>query len=75
MSETTAPEAPIFPVDAWARSAYCGPNGGNCVEVNRGIAGFAGVRDSKPAASPVLVFGSRTWDDFLTQARDGRFGG
>jgi len=56
-----------LPVDAW-RSA-CGPDGGNCVEVNLagadGTTGIVGIRDSKPAARPALVFGAAGWLAFL----------
>jgi hypothetical protein len=59
-----------LPVDAW-RSA-CGPDGGNCVEVNLagtvrmdGTTGIVGIRDSKPGAGPALVFGAAGWLAFL----------
>jgi hypothetical protein len=69
----SAQEARFFPVDGWTRSTFCGPNGGNCVEVNRGIAGLAGVRDSKPQVGPVLVFADSDWRAFLGTAGAGRF--
>ena len=54
-----------LPADGW-RSA-CGPDGGNCVEVNlAGTAGIVGIRDSKPGAGPALVFGRAGWRAFLT---------
>jgi hypothetical protein len=53
-----------LPADGW-RSA-CGPDGGNCVEVNLvGTAGIVGIRDSKPGAGPALVFGRAGWRAFL----------
>lgn len=58
---------------AWRASALCGPNGGNCVEVNLGTPGLAGLRDSKRAAGSVLVFDGAEWDAFLGAARSGRF--
>jgi hypothetical protein len=64
-----------LPDDAWESSEYCGPNGGNCVEVNLGVRGLVGVRDSKPVAGPVLVFGGAGWDTFLTVTRAGRWEG
>ncbi len=60
-----APESAL-PVNSW-RSA-CGPDGGNCVEVNlaaREATGIVGIRDSKPGAGPALVFGATGWGTFL----------
>ncbi len=68
---TTA--AGIFPVDAWESSFSCGPNGGNCVEVNMGTEGLVGLRDSKLAEGPVLVFDDDEWLAFLTAAAAGQF--
>ena len=77
MSELSTPMAPVFPVESWVRSSFCGPNGGNCVEVNRGAGSRAGshtgVRDSKPAVSPVLVFAAAGWANFVEQVRADRF--
>ncbi|HEX4700588.1 MAG TPA: DUF397 domain-containing protein [Pseudonocardiaceae bacterium] len=59
-----------LPVNGW-HSAPCGPNGGNCVEVNlaaRDAAGIVGIRDSKPVAGPALVFDSARWHTFLSGA-------
>jgi hypothetical protein len=59
-----------LPVNGW-RSAPCGPNGGNCVEVNlaaRDAAGIVGIRDSKPAIGSALVFDSARWRTFLSGA-------
>jgi len=61
-----------LPNDAWESAEYCGPNGGNCVEVNLGVRGVVGVRDSKPAASAVLTFENPGWGAFLAAARAGR---
>ncbi len=63
-----------LPVDGW-RSA-CGPDGGNCVEVNLAAAGAAdivGIRDSKPEAGPALVFGASGWRAFLAGTVAGRY--
>jgi hypothetical protein len=70
-----------LPVDGW-RSA-CGPDGGNCVEVNlaatvrmddtAGIVGIVGIRDSKPDAGPALVFGASGWRVFLTGTVAGKY--
>ena len=63
----------LFPHDDWETSAFCGPNGGNCVEVNLGVQGLIGLRDSKLSNSPVLVFDDAEWDAFLAGARTGQF--
>jgi Domain of unknown function (DUF397) len=64
---------PAFPGGAWAAATFCGPNGGNCVEVNLGTRGRVGLRDGKAAPGPVLAFGTGEWDTFLGAARSGRF--
>jgi hypothetical protein len=56
--------------DGWRTSSRCGPNGGNCVEVNVGT-GVVGVRDTKPADSPVLVIAGAGWRSFLAAATEG----
>lgn len=62
-----------FPSDAWRTASFCGPNGGNCVEVNLGVAGVAGLRDSKLVAGPVLAFDGAEWAAFLSEAKSSRF--
>jgi hypothetical protein len=64
-----------FPDTAWESATFCGPNGGNCVEVNLGGWRVVGVRDSKSAAGPVLAFGEAGWAAFLAATRSGRFAG
>lgn len=59
-----------LPADGWRRSARCGPNGGNCVEVNI-TATLVGVRDTKPASSPVLMFATPGWQTFVSAATQG----
>ncbi|HEX6351401.1 DUF397 domain-containing protein [Actinophytocola sp.] len=61
----------VFPDDMWASAAFCGPNGGNCVEVNLAGRGVVGVRDSKPVAGPVLTIGEVGWRAFLATTRSG----
>ncbi len=61
-----------FPDVAWRAASFCGPNGGNCVEVNLGASGCAGLRDSK-AAGPALVFGTKKWFAFLAATKSGQF--
>ncbi|HEX3592436.1 MAG TPA: DUF397 domain-containing protein [Pseudonocardiaceae bacterium] len=56
-------------IAGWKRSSRCGPDGGNCVEVNVAYGDRIGVRDSADSAPrPVLAFGSREWRGFLTAA-------
>jgi hypothetical protein len=62
-----------LPRGTWKAAMSCGPNGGNCVEVNLGARGLAGLRDSKSPDGPVLVFGTEHWRAFLNSAGFGRF--
>jgi hypothetical protein len=74
-STSAFPTAPVdLPVDGWRSATRCGPNGGNCVEVNlaaSSAASIVGVRDSKPDHSPVLAFGPSDWRSFVTAAAKG----
>ena len=56
--------AAAFSADTWERSPLCGPDMGDCVEVNFGKPGLVAIRDSKLADSPVLVFSESEWDAF-----------
>lgn len=60
--------ADVFSSSGWTRATACGPDGGNCVEVNRGVTGVVALRDSKRSQSPVLVFEDHEWRSFLTAA-------
>lgn len=60
-----------FPAGEWKAAKFCGPNGGNCVEVNLAGRGGAGIRDSKSAPGPVLAFGPGGWRRFLDAAKTG----
>ena len=53
-----------MPADGWQRSSRCGPDQGDCVEINVGRPGLVAIRDSKLANSPVLVFGAAEWAAF-----------
>ncbi|MFL6122934.1 DUF397 domain-containing protein [Actinophytocola sp.] len=62
-----------FPEHGWRRAEFCGPNGGNCVEVNlvaRGV--VVGVRDSKVGGGPVLTFSGGQWRSFLAAMTSAR---
>jgi hypothetical protein len=61
----------VFDTTGWAAAAVCGPNGGNCVEINLGAPGVVGVRDGKRPTGPVLVFPSSRWHAFLAFTRAG----
>jgi hypothetical protein len=61
-----------FAEDAWRPASFCGPNGGNCVEVNLGARGAVGVRDSKSVPGPLLAFDGAGWGTFLDATKSGR---
>jgi len=63
----------VFPGDAWEVPAFCGPNGGNCVEVNLSAEGVVGIRDGKLVTGPVLVFDDVEWRAFVSSARAGQY--
>lgn len=56
----------------WFKSSRSGPNCDNCVEVAF-AAGAIGVRDSKNATGPALVFTPGEWAAFVGGAKDGEF--
>jgi hypothetical protein len=62
-----------FPDNTWQTASFCGPNGGNCVEVNLGRQGHVGLRDSKRGTGPVLTFAGKEWTTFLVTTRNGSF--
>nr|WP_245633695.1 DUF397 domain-containing protein [Amycolatopsis jejuensis] len=66
---------PAFPRHGWQRPSACGPNSGNCVEVNLGADELVGVRDSKNPHSPVLVFDRAEWAAFVEAVQQGQFNG
>jgi Domain of unknown function (DUF397) len=55
----------------WKKSSWSAHNG-NCVEVAALPAAGVGVRDSKDANSPILIFDQRAWRQFLASVRTGR---
>ncbi|GGM35038.1 DUF397 domain-containing protein [Micromonospora sonchi] len=44
---------------------------GACVEVADNIGGVVGVRDSKDAAGPALLFDAAQWRSFVTAVKAG----
>jgi hypothetical protein len=73
MSEYINRSDQLFPTATWRTSSFCGPNGGNCVAINLGRVGIAGIRDTKPTSSPVLAFTSERWNTFVYLTREGRY--
>lgn len=61
-----------FPLSGWTRAARCGPDGGNCVEVNFSVAGLVAIRSSKQPCSPLLLINAHEWRCFLTAACAGQ---
>ncbi|MGW4637810.1 DUF397 domain-containing protein [Sphaerisporangium sp. NPDC004334] len=59
----------------WKKSSRSGNSGGNCVEVAIGLPGIIGVRDSKNADGPALIFSPGEWSAFLDGVKKGRFTG
>lgn len=54
----------------WRKSSHS-DNGGNCVELGRGLAGVAPVRDSKDPSGPALAFTPDAWSAFVASVRSG----
>ncbi|MFC8525741.1 DUF397 domain-containing protein [Nocardia sp. NPDC057227] len=57
----------------WFKSSFSGGNN-DCVEVAHLGEGLVGVRDSKNAAGPALVFAPGEWAAFTAGIRGGEFG-
>ncbi len=57
----------------WHKSSHSTAQG-NCVEVADGLVGVVGVRDSKDADGPVLLFGVPGWRSFVDGLKAGRVG-
>jgi hypothetical protein len=55
----------------WRKATYSIGNG-DCVEVAPAETTIA-VRDSKNTVGPVLCYSARSWQLFLTEARQGNF--
>ena len=56
----------------WRKSARSGAEG-NCVEVAGNLTGIVGVRDSKDAQGPALVFEAAAWSAFVAAVKVGTF--
>jgi Domain of unknown function (DUF397) len=57
----------------WQKSSRSGGNGGQCVEVARGLPGVVAVRDSKDQDGPKLAFERSQWRRFVRQAKTGAY--
>ena len=53
------------------RKASRSSDQGNCVEVADNVAGVVGVRDSKDAAGPALLFDASQWRSFVNGVKGG----
>ena len=74
MSHQTSPSDQVFGATGWKRASLCGPNGGNCVEVNASLQESVGVRDSKRLTGDVILrFDANAWSHFLQDMRAGTF--
>jgi hypothetical protein len=56
---------------AWRKSSYSG-GAQDCVEIAGNLPGAVAVRDSKNPDGPALIITPRTWQAFLSQARNGK---
>lgn len=72
MSNSRA-QSHLFVEQEWRSARACGPNGGNCVEVNLGAPGVVGVRDSKSSIPELLIFNRAGWGAFADALRRGRY--
>ncbi|HEX6355284.1 DUF397 domain-containing protein [Actinophytocola sp.] len=57
----------LFGVDGWFKARESNANGTGCVEVNLGVPGVVGLRDSKQPDGGVFMFGPAEWRAFLTR--------
>jgi hypothetical protein len=57
----------------WMTSSYSQGDGGDCVEVARGLIGVVPVRDSKAPDRAVLSFPVAGWTSFVSSVRGGAF--
>ncbi|GGU90508.1 hypothetical protein GCM10010211_66390 [Streptomyces albospinus] len=55
----------------WIKSSYSDRDGGDCIEVARGIPGAVPVRDSKVPHGPALVFPAGEWAAFVAAVKSG----
>ncbi|MET9391693.1 DUF397 domain-containing protein [Streptomyces sp. NPDC006624] len=56
----------------WRKSSYSDGGANNCLEAADNCPGTVPVRDSKLPNSPILVFGARTWTEFVRGVKASR---
>jgi Domain of unknown function (DUF397) len=54
----------------WVKSRHSA-NGGNCVEIARGLPATIAVRDSKNPAGPILTLTLRQWRELTSRIKEG----
>ncbi|MFE0420894.1 DUF397 domain-containing protein [Streptomyces sp. NPDC058953] len=54
---------------SWHKSSYSSPNGGQCLEVGKGIPGIVPLRDSKRPDGPVIMLTPKAWAGLVALAR------
>lgn len=59
----------------WRKSSYSNGDGGNCVEVADGLAGFVPVRDTKDRRRPAVIVTATAWTPFVQALKAGGLGG
>ncbi|GAU65110.1 hypothetical protein SSP35_01_04470 [Streptomyces sp. NBRC 110611] len=64
--------ASMLPI-RWRKSSYSSTNGGECIEIGKGITGVVPVRDSKDPHGPALVFEPSAWSSFVDTVKGGKF--
>jgi hypothetical protein len=67
-----------FANSGWKRSSRCGPDGGDCVEVDLRHARKVAVRRStriSTTSNALLLFDREEWATFVQSTRDGQFRG
>jgi hypothetical protein len=62
---------PDLTIRTWRKSSYSDGGGTNCLEVADGYPGLVPVRDSKVRNGRVLVFGTASWQAFVTGVKAG----
>ncbi|MFE5520311.1 DUF397 domain-containing protein [Streptomyces virginiae] len=59
----------------WRTSSYTNSDGGTCVELADGVAGFVPVRDSKRPHGPAVIVAADAWGPFVRALKAGELPG